>query len=431
MENIIIELSRYLIILLLGMYTYCCFAAFRGQNKSRQGQMFRSQVVIIFLLHFVCSLVLYMEQKDVSLLIIYGLQIVFFSLVLFLYRVIYRNLSRLILNNMVLLLMLSFIMLTRLSFSLATRQFLIASVSLTVCLIVPLIIDRTKKLDCFSGAYAAGGILLLLAVLFFGSTKNGATNWLMIGGIGFQPSEFVKIFYVFFLASTLSKDLSLKRIVKISILAAIHVMILVLEKDLGGALIFFVTYLVMLYVATKNAGYLLGGVLAGSAAACIAYRLFAHVRVRVLAFRDPFSHIDREGYQIAQSLFAIGTGGWFGLGLCQGLPKSIPVVTTDFIFAAISEELGGFVAICIILICLSCFIMFMNIAMKMKRDFYKLIALGLSTIYGFQVFLSIGGVTKCIPSTGVTLPLLSYGGSSVLSTVIIFCIIQGLYVRNR
>ena len=109
------------------------------------------------------------------------------------------------------------------------------------------------------------------------------------------------------------------------------------------------------------------------------------------------SVIDNEGYQISQSLFAIGTGGWFGSGLYQGMPQKIPVVTKDFVFAAISEEMGGFFALCLIFVCISCLLMFFNIAMQMKDLFYKLVALGLATLYGTQVFLTLGGVTKFIP----------------------------------
>lgn len=116
------------------------------------------------------------------------------------------------------------------------------------------------------------------------------------------------------------------------------------------------------------------------------------------------------------------------MGLEQGAPNKIPVVEADFIFAAISEELGGIFGACLILVCVSCFVMFMNISMKLKDEFYKLIAVGLAVMYGFQVFLTIGGVTKFIPLTGVTLPLVSYGGTSVLTTLIMFAIIQGLYI---
>lgn len=431
MENLVIELARYLIIILVGIYTLYCFTVFRSSDKKRQNRKFNKQIGVMYAIHFICYLVLFLETKNSQILILYLFEIGFFAIVLAVYKVVYRNLSRLILNNMLMLLMFSFVMLTRLSFSLAVKQFVIASISIAICVIVPLIIDKAKWIGNLGFVYAALGIGLLLVVLVFGRTQYGATNWLFIGSYGFQPSEFVKILFVFFMASLLSKASDFKQVVKVSVLAGAHVILLVLEKDLGGALIFFITYLMMIYVASNNAAYLGLGLFGGSAAALIAYKLFSHVRVRVMAWKDPWSHIDKEGYQITQSLFAIGTGGWFGLGLGKGLPSSIPVVESDFVFSAISEEFGGIVAFCIVLICLSCFIMFINIAMKMKRTFYKLTALGLSIVYGFQVFLTIGGVTKFIPSTGVTLPLISYGGSSVLSTIIIFCIIQGLYVRNK
>ena len=123
------------------------------------------------------------------------------------------------------------------------------------------------------------------------------------------------------------------------------------------------------------------------------------------AWRDPWSDVDDIGYQAAQSLFAIGTGGWFGMGLYQGMPEKIPVVDKDFIFSAVSEELGGIYALCLLFICVGCFLQFMLIATKMQAMFYKLIAFGLGTVYITQVFLTIGGATKFIPSTGVTLPL--------------------------
>jgi peptidoglycan glycosyltransferase len=332
---------------------------------------------------------------------------------------------------MLMLLMFSFVMLTRLSFDKAIRQFSIAAVSLVACLLIPMIIDRFRYLHMFGWVYGGIGLIILLVVLVFGTTNYGATNWIKIGRFVLQPSEFVKILFVFFVAGLLSKSTEFIDIVKVTILAAAHVLVLVLEKDLGGALIFFVTYLIMLFVATSNPFYFFAGLTSGSLAAVLAYRLFNHVRVRVMAWKDPWRLIDKEGYQVTQSLFAIGTGGWFGMGLSRGVPESIPVVESDFIFSAISEELGGITALCIILICISCYIMFINIAMKLKKRFYKLVALGLSTIYIFQVLLTIGGVTKFIPSTGVTLPLISYGGSSILSTIIIFGIIQGLYVRNQ
>lgn len=195
-------------------------------------------------------------------------------------------------------------------------------------------------------------------------------------------------------------------------------------------MIFYITYIVILYAATRKEGYILLGAGALAAGAAAAYKLFYHVRVRVAAWKDPWSDVANKGYQVTQSLFAIGTGGWFGMGLCEGTPQKIPVSKTDFIFSAICEEMGVFFGLCIILVEISCFVMFINISLKINSRFYKLTALGLSVEYMFQTFLTIGGVTKFIPSTGVTLPLVSYGGSSVTSTMILFAIIQGLYVKN-
>ena len=216
-----------------------------------------------------------------------------------------------------------------------------------------------------------------------------------------------------------------------TVIAALHVVILVLSRDLGSALIFFITYLFMLFVATSNWLYLGAGALSGSAAAVLAYKLFSHVRRRVEAWRDPWADIDDKGYQVTQGLFAMGTGGWFGLGLYQGMPQKIPVVDKDFVFAAISEELGVIYALCLLFICVGCFMQFMSIAVKMQAMFYKLIAFGLGIMYITQVFLTVGGVVKFIPSTGVTLPFVSYGGSSVLATFVLFNIIQGLYILKR
>ena len=166
-------------------------------------------------------------------------------------------------------------------------------------------------------------------------------------------------------------------------------------------------------------------------ASFIAYKLFNHVRIRVLVWMDPFKYYDRGGYQIAQSLFAIGTGGLFGMGLTKGMPENIPVADEDFVFSAITEEFGVIFAVCLILVCVSSYIMFLNIAMQLQNRFYKLVALGLGSLYIFQVFLNIGGVINFIPSTGVTLPFVSYGGSSLVSTMLMFAIIQGLYIfRN-
>lgn len=431
MENIVSQLSRYIIIILVTIYTLYSFTVFRNNNKVRQNRIYRNQRMLIFIIHAICYTLLYINTKSIKLLYLYGAQVLLFIFVFAIYRLAYRNLSRLILNNMSFMIMIGFVMLTRISYNLAIKQFTIIGVSLIICLIIPYLIEKMRWLNRLEWIYGFAGLAILLLVMFFGKTQYGATNWIFLFGVSVQPSEFVKIIFVFFIASLLAIHEDFIDLVKITVMAAAYVLTLVLEKDLGGALIFFVTYLVMLYIATSKALYLFAGLAGGSLAAAVAHKLFYHVQVRVMAWYNPWPYIDKEGYQITQSLFAIGTGGWFGLGLGKGMPGKVPVVESDFIISAISEELGVITAICIILICLSCFVMFVNIGMKLKNKFYKLVALGLSVMYIFQVFLTIGGAIKFIPSTGVTLPLISYGGSSAISTIIVFCIIQGLYVINQ
>ena len=375
---------------------------------------------------------LYTVTDEINLIILYFLQVILVTIVIVNYQLLYPKASRLVTNNMCMLLMVGFIMLTRLSYEKAIRQYAIAICASVITIVIPVLIRKVRSLRRLTWLYAMIGIVGLAAVTIFGSTSYGAKISVTIGGLfSIQPSEFVKILFVFFVAGMLYKNTDFKTVCITTIVAAVHVLILVASRDLGGALIFFVTYLVMLYVATRKLFYFAGGLLVGCIAAVAAYGLFSHVRVRVVAWRDPLSVIDNEGYQICQSLFAIGTGGWFGTGLYQGSPNKIPVVEQDFIFSAISEELGGIFAICLIMVCISCFLMFLNIAMQMKEQFYKLVALGLGTVYAFQVFLTIGGVTKFIPSTGVTLPLVSYGGSSLLATMMLFAVIQGLYILRQ
>lgn len=432
MENLITELSKYLMILLFACYTYICFHVLSGKkSEKRQKRILKKQTKLIYLIHLNAFAVIFAVQRSFHVLIAYVMQAALISCILVIYKYIYKRASGLVVNNMCMLLAVGFIILYRLNPDKAMRQYQIAAAAVVITLIIPFFIHKLHFLNRLTWLYAAAGILLLAAVAVLGSVSYGAKLSFKIAGIAIQPSEFVKILFVFFAASVLYQSAEWVQILKATAAAALHVLILVVSKDLGTALIFFITYLIMLYVATRRPLYFAGGLLSGSAAAIAAYKLFRHVRVRVIAWKDPLSVIDNEGYQVSQSLFAIGTGGWFGMGLYQGMPNKIPIVEEDFVFSAVCEELGGIFGICLIMVCASCYLMFLNIAMQMHDQFYKLTALGLGTIYGFQVFLTIGGATKFIPSTGVTLPLVSYGGSSLLSTFIIFAVIQGLYILRE
>lgn len=429
MLNLIIEVSQYLIILLFGVYTAQCFTSqiWGISEKTRNGICHR-QRLLMYLIHMIASNLIYIVTDDLQMVILYVAQFALITVIQCFFQFYYDKASRLLTNNMCMLMLIGFIMISRISPEKAVKQTVIAAVGVMIAFIVPLCIRKVGVVRNLYLLLAMGGIGCLLAVYIAGMISYGAKLSISIAGVSFQPAEFVKISYVFFVAGMLYKNTSFPRVCITTVLAATHVLLLVVSKDLGAALIFFVVYLVMLFVATRNVLYMFAGIGAGAAACVIGYKLFSHVRVRVLAWQSPLSVIDNEGYQICQSLFAIGTGKWLGLGLYKGEPEKIPVVVQDFIFSAISEEFGGIFAVCLILVCLSCLLQFLKISMEISDQFHRLVALGLGTLYGFQVFLTIGGVTNFIPSTGVTLPLVSYGGSSILSSIIIFAIIQGLYI---
>lgn len=432
MKTLIGDLSNYIIIIIAAFYTLSCFMVFRHKDIQKQNRILNRQFSRLMLLHLICYLVLYVQMGDIRVVFIYGAQAVVLAVSRGIYFKLYPQASRLLYNNMCFLMITGLTMITRLSVSLALRQLIFITAGMLIGFAVPAFIVRLKGIHHAGLPLGILGILLLSTVFVMGVTKNGSTNWIQIGSGSFslslQPSEFAKIVFVFFIAAMLSRSVSFRQVAVTTALAAVHVIILVLEKDLGAALVFFIVYLVMLFVATNSKVYFFSGLLCGAAASYMAWLLFDHVKVRVAVWQDPWSRIDSSGYQVAQSLFAIGTGGWFGVGLCQGMADHIPVPESDFIFSAIAEEMGVLYALCIILVCISCFILFVMVAMRTKRTFYKMLAMGFGMCYVFQLFLNIGGVTKFIPSTGVTLPLVSYGGSSILSSVIIFNLIQGVYI---
>ena len=426
MANLFYDASKFIIAILFAFFTLDSFLLLQNQWGNKKTGGYVRQYFIMFLVHLSCYCVLCLQIKDYFHLLFFGMQQLVFLGVMNLYKMLYPGASRLLLNNMFMLLSTGFVVLTRLSRAKAIRQFIIVAASLVIGMFVPFVIRKIKLLKKFTWIYAGVGLAAISAVLILGTTTNGSKISYTISGFTFQPSEFVKILFVLFLAGIFSKEVTRKRILLATVVSMLHVIVLVCSKDLGSAAIFFMAYLFMLYVASGKKRYLFAGGMLGVIGVCAAYKLFYHVKVRVMAWLDPWSDITGKGYQLAQSLFAIGTGGWFGFGLCQGAPNTIPFVEADFIFSAIAEELGVIYALCLILVCLSCFIMGMSIALHVRDRFYKLAACGISITYLFQVFLTIGGGAKFIPLTGVTLPLVSYGGSSVMTTILMFSILQGI-----
>lgn len=430
MLKAVIELSKYILVINILLYTLISYVMLRRDDSERKSAILVIQDIMIFINHITGSLVLLSSRQDFTYLFFSLFQVIAVFSFLVLMRVIYPQSNRLILNHIAMLLSIGFVILTRLSFTRSVRQFVIVAISLIAALIIPAFMKHINFIKKCEFVYVIAGIAILGAVLVSGSISNGSKLTFSILGVSFQPSEFVKIIYVLFIAGILSRAKHFGHILISAVLAAIHVLILVASKDLGSALIFFMAYIVLLYVATKKIWYLLIGIIGGAAASYMSYFLFSHVRVRVQAWLDPWTDIDATGYQIAQSLFGIGTGGWFGMGIDAGTPSSIPYVEQDFIFSAICEEYGVIFGICLIAICVNLFLEIVHIAHFCWEPFVKYAAYGLGIVYIVQIFLTIGGNSKFIPLTGVTLPLISYGGSSVLATMIMLSVIQGFYINR-
>ena len=402
----------------------------RDEDGEKQG-VYMIQNILMFCMHFTCFLSICFETGETEYLVFYAFQQVLLLVMIVLFRLLYPYGNKSFMNHVAMLLSVGFVVLTRLSYNKALKQFFIVAVSAVVAMAVPWVISKLRFLRDLKWLYALLGIGMLSVVLVLGAVTNGSKLSYSIGGITFQPSEFVKIIFVFYLAAALWKNHDLGAICLSAIFAGLHVMILVLSKDLGSALIFFAVYICLVYIASGRVRYFFAGLLCGGLAACMAYGLFDHVKVRVQAWKDPWSVIDSQGYQITQSLFAVSTGGFWGRGLFQGNPGTIPYVEEDFVFSAIAEELGIVVGICILLIALNCFVLLMKLSMEIKDKFYQLLAAGIGIVYLFQVFLTVGGGTKFIPMTGVTLPFISYGGSSILTSLILFYAAQGIFIAKK
>ncbi len=416
-----------MMLLYTGLALVCNFS----RNKKAVSICCSLQSGVLLVLMFLCFLDMTFVSGKEEYLYLFAFITLFLFFMITIVSIIYDKSDRVLLNNMCLLSGLGLCIVSRLSFAKAFRQYIITLVSFAVCLAIPFIVDRFRYFRQLLWVYAGVGILTLSVVLINGARHNGAKISYTIHGFTFQPSEFVKILFLFFLAALLYKYNDLKWICISAVIAGMHVLVLVLSRDLGSALIFFVAYFMILVMSTHNYWYLLTGLGGGAIACIVAYNIFDHVKTRVVAFLDPWTYIDDQAYQITQSLFAISSGGWFGNGLMQGRPWDIPYVDQDLVFSALCEEFGLLFAICVLIICLCCFFRMMVMSAKISDKFYQIIVYGIGVMYIFQVFLTVGGGTKFIPLTGVTLPFISYGGSSVMTTYIMFFIVQGIYIKSR
>jgi cell division protein FtsW (lipid II flippase) len=304
------------------------------------------------------------------------------------------------------------------------------------------VIRRVRDLERYRYTFALIGIGLLLLPLApgLGRNINGARIWVRLGPMSFQPGELAKIALAIFFASymverrELLSELRLTRgrVPGIRVLGpvllawAASLLVMTAERDLGSSLLFFGVFIAMLWVATDAAAYLGVGSVLFALGSVFAYESFGHVRERVRIWINPWPYVENQGYQLLQGLFAMGSGGFAGTGIALGSPQKIPAAATDFIFAAIGEELGLIGTTAVLIAYLLMIGAGLRIAIRAQREFDKLLATGLALILGLQTFIIIGGVTRVVPLTGITLPFVSYGGSSLIANYVLLAILLRL-----
>ena len=339
---------------------------------------------------------------------------------------------------------LGFAMIFRLSGGLAAEQATWVAVGIAAFCITLVLVRDHRQLDAYTYTIGLVGIALLLMPIApgIGRTINGARLWVRIGPIGFQPAEIGKVLIVVFLASYLTQKRELLRVATggigpLKLPPAKHLMpvlvawaaslaVLFIQRDLGASLLYFGIFVVMLWVATGRVAYLLIGLLLFGVGAAAGYAIFSHVQLRVhvwLHALDPDRVFDVGYGQLAQAQFGMGTGGLVGAGLGRGSPGLIPFAPTDFIFAAIGEELGLLGTVGVLLLYVVLVGKGLRTALACPDGFGRLLATGLSAAVALQTFVIVGGVTRVIPLTGVTLPFVSYGGSSLVSNFVLLALL--------
>lgn len=305
----------------------------------------------------------------------------------------------------------------------ATYYF-VGLIAMVICIYIVRLIRSFRLLVWPMMAVSLG---LMALPLLIGEETYGATNWFYVGGLSVQPSEIVKLCLVIIIARFMADQ----RFWPWVAFAGGCLGILMLQKDLGTALLYFGTTLLVYYAASGNIVVTAFGAAAGAGAAIAGYRMFAHVKRRVAVWLDPWQDYNDAGYQIIQSLMAIASGGLFGVGLGLGSPTTIPVYHTDFIFAVICEQFGLIFGLCVLLMYVAIVWRGATCAMAARTRFHGLLAMGCTVLIGLQTFVIIGGVLKLIPLTGVTMPFVSYGGTSLVSSLCLIGLLQGVASLNE
>ncbi|MBE5800216.1 MAG: FtsW/RodA/SpoVE family cell cycle protein [Clostridiales bacterium] len=306
------------------------------------------------------------------------------------------------------------------------------AIGLGAMLVMSLIVSKVRRFKGLTVLSMLLGVGALILPLAFGQWSGGAKNWVSIPLFGsFQPSELVKLSLVLAMAYYFSAHRTVLQMMPAILFAGACLLLLMLQRDLGTALIYYLTTLTMFYVACGNMPLTMIGLAGGAGAAVMGYKMFAHVKARVAMWRNPWSDPLDKGYQIIQALLAIGSGGLFGVGLGQGTPEKIPAYHNDFIFAVICEQLGIVFGILMLVVYVMILLRGVTVIARSRRSFDMLLGCGVLAMLAIQTVMIVGGVIKMLPLTGVTMPFVSYGGSSLLSCLCMIGILHGICARAQ
>lgn len=344
---------------------------------------------------------------------------------------------------------LGYVVITSLNERLAALQATWTAVGVGAFVAVLLVVPRTRAIERYRYTFALMGFALLLLPLVphVGREINGSRIWVSVGPVGFQPGELAKIALAIFFASYLVEKRELlamrsfrlgplslpdpKHLGPVLLAWAASIMIMVAQKDLGSSLLFFTLFIVMLWVATSRPSYLVAGAAMFGVAAYGSWRAFGHVQSRVSTWIDPWKDPLGDSFQIVKGWFAMANGGLTGTGLGLGNQERIVFIESDFIFVAVAQELGLFGATLVLAAYLLLVGSGLRVAARSEHAFDKLLAVGLTTLIGVQAFIIIGGIVRVLPLTGVTLPFIAYGGSSLVSSWIMLALLLRLSDENH
>ncbi len=316
------------------------------------------------------------------------------------------------------------VMIYRLNAASGIKQIIWFVVGIAAFILIVVLLPELKKYGKYKYVYMVCTLLFIAMATFIGSSVNGSQNWVRFHGLSFQPSEFGKLFFIAYLASSLKDYENFKQLIEPACVVMATLGFMVLQKDLGSALIFFTIAVAMLYIATEKVKYVIVSFGLFVIGALISYKLFAHVRLRVMIWQNPWPYKADQSYQVVQSMYSIAWGGLSGTGLGLGFPSFVPVNIDDFIFSAICEEMGALIGFAIMILYFLLVYRCMRAAILAQDKFSRMLAVGYSSMIASQVVVIVGGVTNMIPLTGITLPLVSYGGTSMLITFMALGVLQ-------